>query len=62
MAERLLAYLAVAPEAAAGDRPLRELAVDLGLAPEVLYRTLAALEAEGAVERDGRRVRLPRSE
>lgn len=60
--ERVLTYLAVVPEAAAGDRSLRELAVDLGLAPEALYRTLAMLEAEGAVERDGRQVRVCSSE
>jgi len=59
--ERILAGLAVAPEAAAGDRPLRELAADLGLAPEVLYRTVAALEAEGAIEREGRCLRLSRN-
>lgn len=59
--ERVVAYLSVAPRAGAGDRPLRELAVDLGLAPEVLYRTLATLEAEGAVVRDGRSVVLSES-
>lgn len=38
--------------------PLSEWAVDLGLEPETLYRTLRALEENGLVQRDKRRMRL----
>lgn len=39
-------------------RPLSEWALDLGLEPETLYRTLRALEIKGTLQRDGRRMRL----
>jgi CRP-like cAMP-binding protein len=38
--------------------PLSEWAVDLGLEPETLYRTLRVLEDNGLVQRDKRRMRL----
>lgn len=38
--------------------PISEWAVDLGLEPETLYRTLRALEQSGRLEREGRRMRL----
>jgi len=53
--DRVLHYLLV--EAQPGettvrfDRSLKEVAGDLGLTPEVLYRTLARLEREGAITR-----------
>ncbi len=40
------------------DVPLSEWAVDLGLEPETLYRTLRVLEQTGVVLRDNRRIRL----
>ena len=60
--QRVLAYLTLEgteddrPDAT--PRPVRDLATDLGLTPEALYRTLARLEAGGLVVRDGRRLRL----
>ncbi len=53
--DRVLHYLLV--EAQPGettvrfDRSLKEVAGDLGLTPEVLYRTLSRLEREGAITR-----------
>lgn len=38
--------------------PLSEWAVELGLEPETLYRTLRTLEQRGKLLRDGRRLRL----
>lgn len=40
------------------DRPLLEVAEDVGLTHEAYYRTLAALARAGAIERRGRRIRL----
>lgn len=40
------------------DRPLLEVAEDLGLTHEVYYRTLATLARAGAIERTGRNIRL----
>lgn len=40
------------------DIPLSEWAVDLGLEPETLYRTLRVLEENGVVQRDKHRMRL----
>lgn len=40
---------------------LQEIATDLGLTREALYRTLAALERAGAITRDGTRIVLKRS-
>src|SRR5690606_13791668 len=56
---RVLQYLALAPRGAIGeDRPLKQVAAEIGLRHEALYRTLAALEAEGRIARQGRAVRL----
>jgi CRP-like cAMP-binding protein len=53
--ERLLRYLRLSTtgdgRTVAIDGHLQDLAADLGLTREALYRTLAALEAEGAIER-----------
>ena len=43
------------------DRPLKELAAEIGLSHEALYRTLAKLEKEGLIERKTREIRLVRS-
>lgn len=40
------------------DVPLSEWAVDLGLEPETLYRTVKVLEKKGSLMRTGRRIRL----
>jgi CRP-like cAMP-binding protein len=40
------------------DRPLLEVAEDLGLTHEAYYRTLAALTQAGAIKRRGRKIRL----
>jgi CRP-like cAMP-binding protein len=40
------------------DRPLKELASEVGLTHETLYRALAALARTGDIVRDGRRMRL----
>ena len=56
-AERALACLAM--QARDGlvvlDRPVKELALEIGLSHEALYRALAALERDGRVVRLGRR-------
>lgn len=60
--ERILQYLALAPRDVGGvirlDRPLKQVAAEIGLTHEALYRTLAALEAEGRIAREGRTIRL----
>lgn len=40
------------------DRPLKMVALDLGLTPEVFYRTLAQLERRGAISRTRRQITL----
>jgi CRP-like cAMP-binding protein len=40
------------------DRPLLEVAEDIGLTHEVYYRSLAALARAGAIKRLGRKIRL----
>ncbi len=40
------------------DRPLKELASEIGLTHEAFYRALAALAATGAIARDGRLISL----
>ncbi len=40
------------------DGPLQDIAAELGLTREALYRTIAILERDEAVERDGANVRL----
>jgi CRP-like cAMP-binding protein len=53
--ERLLQYLRLSAEGGGRTVPidghLQDLAADLGLSREALYRTLAALEADGVIER-----------
>ncbi|MGK7910053.1 MAG: Crp/Fnr family transcriptional regulator [Synechococcus sp.] len=44
------------------DRPLKDIANELGLAPEVLYRTLSQLEKEGQINRDKRSIQLLKTE
>jgi CRP/FNR family transcriptional regulator, dissimilatory nitrate respiration regulator len=62
--ERVLAWLELVdsgPLAPPPDgRPLKDLAAELGLTPEALYRTLARLEREGAIVRAGRVLGLRR--
>jgi CRP-like cAMP-binding protein len=41
--------------------PLQDFAADIGLTREALYRTLAALEREGRIKREGRRITLTNS-
>lgn len=56
--ERVLAFLAQAGAAEGAiilDRPLTLVAAEIGLTHEALYRTLARLEKDGAVQRDGKR-------
>lgn len=38
---------------------VKDLAVELGLTHEALYRTLAAMQRAGSIERDGQMLRLP---
>ncbi|MGF1497415.1 MAG: Crp/Fnr family transcriptional regulator [Elainellaceae cyanobacterium] len=40
------------------DRPLKDIAGDLGLSPEVLYRTLTRMEQDGLISRHKRRITL----
>lgn len=40
------------------DRPLKEMAGEIGLTHEALYRSLAALEKAGRIRRRGRTIRL----
>lgn len=57
--ERVLAFLAQAGSAEGPvtlDRPLTMVAAEIGLTHEALYRTLARLERDGVLKRDGRRV------
>jgi CRP-like cAMP-binding protein len=53
--ERVLQYLLTlarhSPTTLTFDRPLKNVASELGLSPEVLYRTLAQLEREGVITR-----------
>jgi CRP/FNR family transcriptional regulator, dissimilatory nitrate respiration regulator len=42
------------------EGPLQDLAADLGLTREALYRTLAALHASGQIVRDGSRITVRR--
>jgi CRP-like cAMP-binding protein len=63
--ERVLLYLDlnVGPDGRTVDLKgeLQELAGELGLTREVLYRTLASLERAGAIKRAGARILLKRS-
>lgn len=56
--ERVLAFLTqagAAERAVTIDRPLTVVASEIGLTHEALYRTLAKLERQGAIRREGRR-------
>ncbi|HEY9845875.1 MAG TPA: helix-turn-helix domain-containing protein, partial [Candidatus Caenarcaniphilales bacterium] len=59
---RVLHYLLVEAQPGATtlnfDRPLKDVAGDLGLTPEVLYRTLARLEREGMITRSNQQITL----
>lgn len=63
--ERVLQHLrlhaAVAGRTIAVDGHLQDIAAELGLSREALYRTLAGLEAEGALTRDGSGITLKRT-
>lgn len=60
--ERVWQKLLLSPAKADGtvvvDRPLKELAAEIGLTHEALYRALAALEKAGRIRRRGRAIRL----
>ncbi len=60
--ERVLAFLVAEAgddgRTVAFDGSLREIASAIGLSPEAFYRTLARLEAEGAIEREAGRIVL----
>lgn len=43
------------------DRPYKDIASDLGLSPEVFYRTLSRLEKEGSIARNKRDITLLRA-
>lgn len=56
--DRVLAYLSLHPRPvtpAGGRRYLKDMAQEVGLAPEVFYRTLARLQREGVVPRKSRK-------
>ncbi len=58
--ERVLAYLGLLEslgEKWDGDQPTSEIGVELGLAPETLYRSLSRLERGGLIARSGREIR-----
>lgn len=62
--DRLMAYFRLYPSTG-GDRLVidqtwKQLASELGLTHEAVYRALARLERDGAIQRDGVRVRLLR--
>ncbi|HHP7230343.1 MAG TPA: Crp/Fnr family transcriptional regulator [Xenococcaceae cyanobacterium] len=60
--DRLLQYLlfSVSPEETTivFDRSYKDIATELGLSPETLYRTLAELEREQIITRQGRQIEL----
>ena len=58
--ERVLGWLLLvgAESGVVLDRPLKQVAGEIGLSHEALYRTLAALERDGLVARDGGRITL----
>lgn len=63
--DRVLQYLALLAETDSAtitfDRPLKDVARDIGLTHEVFYRTLAQLEKEGFIQRDRRQIKLLRA-
>lgn len=60
--ERVMHYLRLRTPATSGicrlPGPLKEVARELGMAPETFYRVLAALEKEGRITRAGRNIGL----
>ena len=60
--ERVLQMLLLAAGGQANtvifDRPLKDIAAEIGLTHEAFYRALAALEADGAIRRARRRITL----
>ncbi|MEM7726830.1 MAG: Crp/Fnr family transcriptional regulator, partial [Cyanobacteria bacterium P01_A01_bin.45] len=60
--DRILQYLLT--QVASGenninfDRTYKDIASELGLSPETLYRNIAELEKEGIIHRTGRRIEL----
>lgn len=60
--ERVLQYLRLKPPAQDAavlvERPLKDIATEIGLTHEAFYRALAALEASGAITRSGRTITL----
>ena len=60
--DRILRYLQVSVQpgnrSIEFDRPLKDVANELGLAPEVFYRTLSLLEGEGLITRQRRQIQL----
>jgi CRP/FNR family transcriptional regulator, dissimilatory nitrate respiration regulator len=63
--ERVLQYLRLHSDARARsvriEGEFQDLAADLGLSREALYRTLARLESDGAIGRDEKRIVLKKS-
>jgi CRP-like cAMP-binding protein len=57
-----LHFLASKDGAVVFDRPLLEVAEDVGLTHEAYYRALAALARAGAIKRTGRTIRITESE
>lgn len=59
---RILRYLQIGSEGEDNiiriDRPLKDIAYEVGLAPEVLYRTLGLLEKEGRIVRRKHSIQL----
>lgn len=59
--DRILQYLSLIKEhgnTITFDRPLKDIAGDLGLAHEVFYRTLAQLQREGVIQYSKRQIKL----
>ncbi len=60
--ERVLQYLLMAAQpnetTVNFDRPFKDIASELGLSPEVLYRTLAQLERDGIITRNRGQITL----
>lgn len=61
--DRIIGWLVLAgaEQGVTLDRPLKSIASEIGLTHEAMYRALAALQREGAVERSGDRIVLKKS-